>query len=437
MLDHICQTCFVWAQKSQSALLTGTAFHYMGLTAYMKGDYQQSQEYFDIAINHITPTSYTQFLAEIYINKGLSLIFDQRYQNAIEMLNAALKLIGLSSDPEIMETCFGACFHKSICYYLTGQCHQGLIEIETAYDQYQHILQPYTLAEAHLAFSLILSQLTRYDEARIHAEEGCRLTSSLGNINIGFHCLVTLAHLEVWQGHIDRGMELAHEVIRQLEQIHHNAIVSRAHAVIGDAYLLLEDFERAEQAFRISIRNPHGSYASHENLARLGFALAHLGRFDEGDSVLQNNIEHALQAGMNGVYLQSLFAQSVINYLRGEDPIAAYVLNNLMQKAQQSGMIELVMLVKQVQMLTAQRAGELEQFNRIHQELTAFSKESGTPWPCIKITPLWLLLNQDSPQREEYSNELRRSIDIVEENAQSDKVKPAFEKAKAHWLENI
>jgi hypothetical protein len=163
-----------------------------------------------------------------------------------------------------------------------------------------------------------------------------------------------------------------------------------------------------------------------------------LGKFDESESILREVMDDSLQCDMHGIYLEALYNQAVINYFRGDNEMVSFLINDISEKTEQAGMIELGMLVMQLQMIIAGRLGQFDKVDDFQQKLSAFSVNSGTPWPHIKIMPYWLAYNHNSGiERSDNITLLQESIIKIEEQAQSEEISASFQTAKNRWLVGI
>jgi len=434
LLERICRMCLEWGQKRKSPLLIGAAFHSMSYISFPKERFHEGLNYLDKAVTYLSVTNHPDFLAEVLTRRGFFLTLVNRHQEALQSFDAALKVNQTITSPGALEINFQGHYQKSNMLYTMGLCQEGLQEIEDTYDHYQHILQPFDQARAHFAFSFNLFKLARYEEARTHAEEGLRLARLLGNTTIEQYLKVLLAQYEVRKGNLDKGLSMVREVISSAEQIQQDEFFMRANGVLGEIYTLLGDFERAEHTFRVSTRKKLNSHAYFENLTRLAYALAYLGKLDESEGILQTVLDHALQSDMHGIYVEAMLCQAVVGIGRGEFETMAYLIDDLEEKSEQAGMVEIFMLAKFLHMVVA---GNLEQFDlldALQQEISDWAQKTGVPWPHLTLVPGWLKYTKKPDLEKEIVCKISRDlITQIEPLAQAEDLKAPFETAKKQW----
>jgi len=434
LLERICRMCLEWGQKRKSPLLIGAAFHGMSYISFPKERFHEGLSYLDKAVTYISVTNHPTFLAEVYIRRGFFLTLVNRHQEALLSFDSALKVNQTVTSPGALEINFQGHYQKSIMLYTMGFYQEGLQEIENAYDHYQHILRPFDQARAHFAFSFNLFKLARYEEACVHAEEGLQLAQLLSNTTLELYLQVLLAQYEVRKGNVDKGLSMVREAIRSVEQNQQDEVFMRANGVLGEIYILLEDFQQAEQTFRISTRKKLNSHVYFENLTRLAYALAYGGKLDESESILQTVLDHAIQSDMQGIYVEAMLCQAIIGINRGEFETMAYLIDDLEEKAEQTGMVEILMLVKFFHMMVAGNLGQFDSLDALQKEISDWSQKTGVPWPHLTMIPFWLKYTQKSDLEKEINCKLSKDlIDQIQPLAQSPELNPCFEAVKKQW----
>jgi DNA-binding SARP family transcriptional activator len=436
-LERICHMCLEWGQNRQSPLLIGTAFHGMSYLALPKSRYHEGLRYLDKAVTYISLTDQPYFLANVYMRRGFFLTMLNRHREALQSFNSGLLANETVSGPEALELNFQGHYHKSNMLYTLGQHKEGLQEIETAVDQFEHILRPFSLARAHLSYCYNLVKLGRYEEARAHAEDGLRLGQTLGNITFELYFKLILAQYEIRKGELDKGFFLVMQVVRDAEQTQQEELLMRAYGVLGELFLLLNDYESAESSFRKGTHKALNSHAYYEYRTKLALCLAVQGKIEESEELLRIILDHSLQTDMKSIYSEAMVVQAYINLTRGELDTISFTLEDLIKDAEHYGIVEVQNFAKLLQ-LVLYGVLKIDRFENVKQDLYDWSERTGSPWAYLIMLPHWLMYTQCSAaEKEKHKNSARKIIDTIDLNSQAEELKESLAVAKERWQKDF
>jgi hypothetical protein len=137
---------------------------------------------------------------------------------------------------------------------------------------------------------------------------------------------------------------------------------------------------------------------------------------------------------MQGIYVEAMLCQAIIGINRGEFETMAYLIDDLEEKAEQTGMVEILMLVKFFHMMVAGNLGQFDSLDALQKEISDWAQKTGVPWPHLTMIPFWLKYTQKSDLEKEINCKLSKDlIDQIQPLAQSPELKPCFEVVKKQW----
>jgi hypothetical protein len=358
-----------------------------------------------------------------------------RHQEAIQSHNTALSINQSINEPSVLLTNFLAHYYKSNMLYALGKFREGMNEIETGYERYRHILRPYHQIRAHLAFAYFHYQFGDLSELRRQSEQGYELARAMDSKIYELYFLLLLSALENRLGNLDKSYAHIQDIIAQAEPLQHTELIMRAYYSLGEIYLLLNDFPKAENAFRIGVAKPMNSYAYYQCQNRLVYALTFQGKINEAEKILHVIMDHELLTEMHGVYLESMLNQVNINFIKGKKEAASYIIEDLVEGAQKEGMAGLIMLAKFAQMQIAADRGQFTLVDELHDEISTWSTKNRIPWPHLTTTPFWLKFTEKTAdEKQEQLAISRHWIAQLEPNCQSAALHESFIAAKSLWL---
>jgi len=434
-LEQICQQSLEWGEERKYPGLIGSAFLHMSYQSFATANYHEGLSYLNKAETYLAVSSHPQAMTALFVLRGLLLGMVDRHQEAIQSYNTALSINQSINDPAVLLTNFMAHYYKCNVLFSMGKFKEGRIEIETGYERYRHVLRPFHQMRAHYAFSYFYFQLCDFQELRQHSEKGYELAKAMDSkVNVQYFHLL-FSSLENRMGNLDKSYMYIQEVLTRVEELQNADLFMHAHFLLGEIYLLLNDFPRAESEFRIAVARPLKWYAYYQCQNRLVYALIFQGKLDEAEQILQTIMDYELVTEMQGVYLESLLNQAYINLLKGKKDSASYIIDDLAKRAKKEEMVELIMLEKFSQMQIAADRRQYAIVDTLYSEISSWSLENGVPWPYLTATPFWMQFSQKPA--EEKAKQLavsRQWIAQLEPLCQSPAFRDSFNAAKAMWL---
>jgi len=185
-------------------------------------------------------------MTALFVLRGLLLGMVDRHQEAIQSYNTALSINQSINDPAVLLTNFMAHYYKCNVLFSMGKFKEGRIEIETGYERYRHVLRPFHQMRAHYAFSYFYFQLCDFQELRQHSEKGYELAKAMDSKVYVQYFHLLFSSLENRMGNLDKSYMYIQEVLTRIEELQNADLFMHAHFLLGEIYLLLNDFPRAE-----------------------------------------------------------------------------------------------------------------------------------------------------------------------------------------------
>ena len=281
-LRQIGEKLLNFARQRHNRSLTGVAYTIL-CDAWMDENlYEDGLAYADRAISILEQADILSRLAYTHVQRGVCFYMLNRLNDAEKAFQRVLELNLKSQETLIIRSRANTHYHLANISNLTAWPQKSRQFAQDALTDFNEINNFYGQASVYHALVLSYHLTGEYHEAVRSGQRGLELAQMIkaDRIQAVLHAMLSMTEMSL--GHIGPAFEHANHSIEIGNRINHPEIAGIGYRMLGDLYAIFGDAQAAFVYFQRGLAATGQSFLGVDNMMRLGYALCHLGRFDEG-----------------------------------------------------------------------------------------------------------------------------------------------------------
>jgi hypothetical protein len=206
-------------------------------------------------------------------------------------------------------------------------------------------------------------------------------------------------------------------------------MVCEVQCIAGDIYLLMQDFSRAIEAFKLGVIEDQPSFETLNNLFRLGLATAANGDLPAGQVILEKAIGIARQVNLATIFLPAEL--SLMRFRARNTPAAQFLpmLETYVEEPRLAEIAQAGLLMRLLRLEFAISRQHPEEAEALAQDLITWSENLGSP--AVSIYAWMLLLKSYTRQEPLYRAawlRLKAALEEMRLHTQNSEIRPIFDR---------
>ena len=302
-MQKVYTTLIQIGEQRRSSFLVGSGWSGLGKAYSLGGQMEQAAESFEKAQVYLSQTDDLYERIEVFSRVALLLAMQNQHLKAMQALEAAIELGKNANAPRDLQALIDCKYYLALFLNLSGWPSQAISLIDQALQTSQAIFYTSALAGLTSIKAMALFFQGKYAQAIASSLQGLQLAEAMQNWRIAGLFYLVCARSELARGNLDEGWQYLQKVRAVADRYAYREMVCEAQCVAGDIYLLLQDFPRAIEAYKLGVIEDQPSYETLNNLYRLGLAVAANGDFASGQALLEKAIGIARQGNLATIFL--------------------------------------------------------------------------------------------------------------------------------------
>ena len=443
MLEEVGVKLQYHAQLENNPLLLGLSNLILSTACFIREDFETGLMLIQKAIKDLETTEDAEALIKALFQKTHLLWWILDYDSVHTTANQMLTIICSNvSDSEKMKTYeFNAQRVISETLSAQGEATKALHTAQKNYQAFYHQLGTFDKLRACNMMARSHFTAGQLEDCIQFAQKGFEIVKKLENTFFEGVILTTLCKGEIVRGHLDEAYQHANRALKFAESNNKVQTLVAANTVLGDIFIILNNYPLALQYYRIAqVRQGFffQSYHGLENNIHLARLLTWSGQLREARELLHPTLEITEQKGMAQLYLQALLIDGLCDLLEKKFHDAEKKFSSIINVADQKGLHQEALWGE---FLMARMQIFKHQFEHAQQHLLALlDKTQSQKMILLSMFTMGLYsqLNQIHPLKTSPEH-LKKSFDaILEElktHTQLPPLKQDFAKTLQYWQE--
>lgn len=255
-----------------------------------------AQTMIDAAIKINKEQNMPQYTAESTAALGMLMLFENRFEEADDKFNSAIKLAQTESlQADILN-------QKTLLYIAQDKTKEAIKEAKKAYSIFVKLKNVHGLAFSLQLLAQIYFNKRQYNKAIECADKASSLYTKKHNFSAMLECMYLSADILFKQNKLKKSEELLRKIIENDRKQKHNFHIANAYSLLGLIYIRRNDLQRAKVLLQQSLhleqrhRRCEGLVSDYTNLAVIDILC---GNHDNAKDNMQTALEYAKQTGNN------------------------------------------------------------------------------------------------------------------------------------------
>ncbi len=368
-----------------SNLIIGTALDGLSLACFVENQYEDGLTYANQAISYLEQTTNMYERMNSYTNRGIYLYMLGRLNEAIQAFEHVLSFGTEDNDPAILKARANAHYQLALSQTLAGWPEIGLDNAKHALWISNKIGHHHIKVTAYLASSLAYYFSGDNRNSRHATRTGMEIIERLQANRMLGYLLAVQTFLDIAEGNLGTAYELSQQILDLGLEHQHQDLLSLAHRIRGDIYLLLDSFERARAEFEEGFEFGDRDFWGLDNLVRLGYSQVKTDQTELGMANIHRGIDLAQSTGFGLVEIRGMQFLSYAHLSIGERKIAQQVAEKIQSQAQIRNLPIEGLLARYIATVAAVNQSNLaENLDQLQYLLTLLS-EKDQPYIAIRV----------------------------------------------------
>ncbi len=244
--------------------------------------------------------------AQYHFGRGGFFILSNRFAEAVEELERSLRWMESSRIPAIVEGRAQVRYRLGLAYLLSGWPARAAQEAEVALEESRQVFSHAGAVRGAAVLAMAEGYLGLHQLARDHGEMALRMMTPMKNPRLSASVLAKLAEAELALGQLDSAWQHAEAALEQVGAGGSNRARGYALVTMAEIHSLLRSYDRALELLLRSQDDQAYTYVSADIEHRLGLAMLHCGREDEGLRRIERSVDFCHTTGLGLVELLAL-----------------------------------------------------------------------------------------------------------------------------------
>jgi DNA-binding SARP family transcriptional activator len=416
-------------EQRRSSFLVGSAWSGLGKAYSLGGQMEKAAESFEKAQVHLAQTDDLYERIEGFNRLGLFLAMQNQHLKAMQVLEEAVDLGRNASEPRDMQALIDCQYYLALLLNLCGWPSKAIVLIDQALQASQVIFYTSALAGLTSIKAMALFFQGKYAQALATSLQGLQPAEAMQNWRIAGLFYLVCARSELACGNLDESWRYLQKARMVADQYGYREMICEVQCISGDIYLLMQDYPRAIEAYKLGVIEDQPSFETLNNLYRLGLAMAANGDLASGQVLLEKAIGVARQ-----VNLATIFLPAELSLIRVRATITSTeqfppMLDTYEAEPRLAELAQAGLLVRLLRLEFAIRLHHSEEAEALAQSLIAWSENLGSP--TIGLNAWILLLESYNRQEPIYRAAWLRFKAVLEGmrlHAQTSEIRPLFDR---------
>ncbi|MFK7935128.1 MAG: tetratricopeptide repeat protein [Saprospiraceae bacterium] len=294
------------AEKINDNHFVGRLQNHLGHLLLLKGDYIESRQHLEVAINHFADTDQFAELSKTYGDLGMINFRKGRYEEAKSFFKKSLELgeraADFSNHPRIVA-------NLGLAHMNQGNYDKGIARQQLELDRCRAENDKSGMATLFVNMGIVYFEKGDYDNALNCQEQGFELSEELGNKQLIAIALGCIGSIYERKGDYSKAMELFEKDLELCEQLGDKQGTAITLGLIGELWNYLGEFDRAVAYLQKNLmisRELNYRKGTAKALNTLGDVYYYLQHFDRSVKFYNEAIELSRAIGQHLVLGMSL-----------------------------------------------------------------------------------------------------------------------------------
>lgn len=445
LLDEIGVKLNSYADRYNHPALIGLSQMAFSNAFFLRNQLNESIDLIEKAIEHFKSAENSLELTRALLFQGIYYWWKPDYQVTYQAAQRVIESCqSASMDPFLVE---GFTFHARLMICLShvgqGNAKKAVRIARETHDRYYHKMDPYNRMRSLNALAQSAYLSGDHQAAQRFAHEGIPLTQALENTYVEHLFQITAANAAVVMGQLDLAYQHAKRALEIGESHQEIDTIVSAHCVLGDIFIILHNYTKAAEHYRLGqlrsgVRS--NSHASLENSIHLARMLTWTGKPAEARENIREILEQTQKSGMKALYIKALLVDGICDLMAENTTDAEAKFSRAAALAQENG-LQHELTWSRIRLARLKLfCNEKEAAEELLHEVFEQAKTLKMAWLLYYCYELFIQLKnikdkKDIPQ--EIQSALDELIARLDENIRSEALIEDYRKTRSYWTDMV